>query len=232
MLNGVIALALLSPALPSAEELSHAGEETPTTSPSTSTLGFAVSFGFAPRFGSFTDLDDELQDYGFAPVAKPYLLTYGLRARVYAPRGVIFGGTMNYAFARSDAPGNPVPTTTSRIEVLARAGHQLGYNFEASLNLGFGVHSHSLGSERQGGALVYMGPVLQPQLGYTLPITPSFVHVSLGYSLLVPLGAAHDQPLWEADFRRPVIHSFMLGVESGFGFNRRRLRWRQRGSRR
>lgn len=232
MLNGAIVLALLSPALPSAEESRHTAEEGSTTTPSASTLGFALSFGFAPRFGSFTSLDDELQDYGFAPVAKPYLLTYGLRARVYAPRGMIVGGTMNYAFARSDSPGNPVPTTTSRVEVLARAGHQLGYNFEASLGLGFGVHSHSLGSERQGGALVYMGPVLQPEVGYTLPLEPSFVHLSLGYSLLLPLGAAHDQVLWEADFRRPVIHSFMLGVESGFSFNRRRLRWRQRGPRR
>ncbi len=191
-------------------------------------IGFALSFGFEPRFGNYRALDAGLADYGFAPFDRSYLLAYGLRGRVYGRRGLIVGGTMNYSFARVDAAENPVPTVVTRLETLGRIGHQLGLGFEASANVGFGVHSMSVGSEVQGGALVYMGPVLQPQVGYTFPTGASFLHLSVGYTILLPVGRPHAQVLWERGFEIAAIHGFVVGVESGFTQNRQRIRWRDR----
>lgn len=191
-------------------------------------LGFALSFGFEPRLGSYRALDAALERYGFAPVAKLHLLSFGLRGRVFTPRGWIIGGTMNYAYSISRAPGNPVPTVMTKVETLLRVGHQLGLGFDTSLSAGFNSLSSSVGSPSQGGALVYLGPALHPQLGYTLPTGTAFLHLFVGYGLTIPVGAAHQNELWEEDFSRPLIHAFVLGVESGFAFRRENFCWATR----
>lgn len=199
-------------------------EATPAAEPP---LGFALSFGFEPRLGSYRDLDTTLADYGFAPVAKLHLLSFGLRGRIFTPRGWIFGGTMSYAFALSHAPDNPVPTALTHLETSLRAGHQLGLGFDTTLSLGFNSHTLSVGSTAQGGALLYLGPSIQPQVGYTLPTGTAFLHLFVGYALTVPVGAAHQNELWEEDFSRPAVHAFAFGIESGFAFKRPQFRWRE-----
>lgn len=190
--------------------------------------GFSLGFAFEPRLGSYRALDDRLRGYGFGPVRSPVFLTYGLRGRVWTGRGWVFGGAMSYGFARRDAGENPVPTTMTRIETMALAGHQLGAGFDATVDVGFSVHSMSVGSTDQGGALVYMGPALQPRLGWVPPIRGSFLRLAVGYSVMFPVNQPHDQVLWEEGFRQMPIHAFLFGIESGIQLYRRQWRWRDR----
>ena len=199
--------------------------ETERPSPAT---GFSLGFAFEPRVGSFRALDDRLRDYGFVPVRSPVLLTYGLRGRVWTEGGWVFGGAMSYGFAKRDSSENPVPTTMTRIESMVSAGHQLGAGFDATLDAGFTVHSMSVGSTDQGGALVYMGPAIQPRVGWVPPLRGSFLRLAVGYSIMFPVNRPHDQVLWEEEFRQMPIHAFLFGVESGIQLFRRQWQWRQR----
>lgn len=193
--------------------------------------GFSISFGFEPRVRSHGSIDEGLRGYHFAPTGSPLLLTYGLRARVWTQRGWILGGAMSYGFARNELRDNPVPTTISLIETSLQGGHQLGAGFDAILGLGFSVTSLSVGSSAMGGALVYMGPSVQPQVGWTAPLEHAFLRLGVGYELALPVGAPHDQPLWETTFRQLPIHGFIVGIESGFTSGRTRWRWRDRARR-
>ena len=193
--------------------------------------GFSIAFAFEPRVRSHGAINPKLRTYGFAPTGSPLLITYGLRARAWTRRGWILGGAMSYGFARRDDEGNPVPTTISLIETTFEGGHQLGAGFDALLGVGFSVTSMSVGSSAMGGALVYMGPVIQPRVGWTAPLEHAFLRLSVGYELALPVGAPHDQALWEASFRQVPIHGFVVGIESGYVAGRTRWRWRDRAKR-
>ncbi len=179
--------------------------------------GFSLSFAFEPRVGNYNVLDGKLQTYGFSEFGAPLLLTYGLRGRVWLGSGWLLGGSMSYGFAQRRIEANPVPTTLSLIETALSLGHQLGAGFDLTLDLAFAVHNMTIGSPVQGGALTYMGPAVQPRFGYTILRGPSFLRLTLGYSAQFPIGAPHNQPLWGDSYRMPVIHAFLIGVESGFG---------------
>ncbi len=191
-------------------------------------LGFSLGFAFEPRIGSYRALDGRLRDYGFVPMRSLVFLTYGLRGRFWTSKGWIAGGSMSYGFAKRESADNPVPTTMTRIETSISGGHQLGAGFDATLDAGFAVHSLSVGSTDQGGALVYMGPVLQPRVGWVPPIPVSFVRLAVGYSIMLPVNRPHQQVLWEEEFRQMPIHSFLFGIESGIAPWRRQWRWRER----
>lgn len=181
----------------------------------------SLSFGFEPRLGNYQALDDELTAYGFAPVGAPALLTWGLRGRAFFGSGLFMTMTMSYAFGMNEDASTPAPTTTSLIDAGAGVGYRLPVNLFASLNAGFSVLTHSVGSQLEGGALVYMGPSLHPRLGYIFsggkPFG-SFLAASVGYALHLPLGVAHRIPLWEEPFERRAVHALTLGIESGLDF--------------
>lgn len=224
------ALASWAAPVESDEDRTAAGDEAQATVEAAARpkSGFSIGFAFEPRIGSFQAVDGTLEDYGFAPVGSPVLLTYGLRARVWTPAGWMLGGAMSYGFAAREARDNPVPTTINRVETMVSAGHQLGLGFDVSFDAGFSVQSMSVGSPAQGGALVYMGPAVQPRFGWVAPIDWTYLRVIVGYSAMFPVGRPHDQPLWEAEFRQLPIHSFLLGLEMGFHMGRPEWRWGQR----
>ena len=211
--------------------LAHGDPAPPSSEPSEdpgARTGFSLGFAFEPRVGSYRAVDDTLRDYGFVPVGSPVLLTYGLRGRVWTEGGWVLGGAMSYGFAKRESSDNPVPTTMTRIETMASAGHQLGAGFDVTLDAGFAVHGLSVGSTVQGGALIYMGPALQPRVGWVPPLRGAFFRVVVGYSILFPLNEPHSQPLWEDDFRQLPIHAFLFGIESGFELLRPQWHWRGR----
>ena len=84
-------------------------------------------------------------------------------------------------------------------------------------DLGFGAVSASVGSPVQGGALVYLGPYLQPRLSWRIVDGPSVVELGAGWMLHTPLGAAHDNPLWEEPFRRALLQGPTVAIHSGLG---------------
>lgn len=189
--------------------------------------GVSLSFAFEPRVGSYRDLDARLEDHGYAPVGSPLQLAYGLRGRVYTDRGWVFGAAMTYGFRSTRVGGNPVPTTTTLLDMSATAGHQLGLGFFVTLDLGFTALSHSVGSPVDGGALVYLGPAMAPRVGYVIVGKGPYLALTAGYSLQVPVGPAHQQVLWAEPFRRAVVHAGLFGIESGFAVGVRRWTWRR-----
>ena len=124
---------------------------------------------------------------------------------------------MTYGFGLTDEdPDNPVPTTTHLVTMGGLLGYALYGGTAVEAEVGFASQAVTVGSERQGGALVYLGPYLHPRLTYTVSPREPFLQVSLGYYLHVPVGAAHSNPLWEDSFDVPVIHAGTLSVEIGF----------------
>lgn len=180
----------------------------------------SIDFAFEPVVASITASDAQLQAYGFAPVGSPFLPAWGVRARHRFDSGLTVGAGMMSAFASHRVDDNLVPTTTT----WTRAGWALGHSTPGRLlveaEAGFASLTHSVGSEVQGGALVYLGPYIHPRGGLVLLSAPQHIELQLGYLLQVPVGAAHQQVLWEEDFRRPVVHGGTLAVQMGLGVDR------------
>lgn len=176
----------------------------------------SIAFNFEPMFTNIDQNDETLRAYGFQPVGTPLLLTYGLRARFESPGGWFLGGAISYGFALSQDEGSPVPTTTSLVTMAMTGGRRLtSWGLYASMDVGFDALTHAVGSDLQGGALVYLGPMVHPRLVYN-PLSEPFLEFGLGYHVHMPLGAAHDVPLWEDGFGRTLIHGITLSVRSGF----------------
>lgn len=184
----------------------HAGEPAPAR----------IAFTVEPHLATVTQSDEALEDYGFAPVGSPLLPTWGLRARIDHPSGLTVGAAMSYGFTLSRAEATPVPTTTTA----ARLGSHLGYRptawLEVGGDLGFAALTHQVGSEVQGGALTYLGPYAAPRATARLLDGPATLEVALGWSLHLPLGPAHRQPLWEEGFSRTLIHGPLAALQLGF----------------
>lgn len=180
----------------------------------------SIDFAFEPVISSITADDDRLSAYGFAPVGAPVLPSWGVRARHRFASGLTIGAGMVSGFASHRADGNPVPTTTT----WTRSGWAVGYASPGRLlaegEVGFASLTHTVGSDVQGGALVYLGPYVHPRGGLVLRSAPQHLELQAGYLLQVPVGSAHDQPLWEEDFRRPVVHGATLAVQIGLGVDR------------
>ena len=179
----------------------------------------SVSFGFEPRIGTFAQLDTRLQAYGFAPVTSPVMPTWGLRGRAFFGKGLFAALTMTAGFRATPGPG--IPTTLSVTETTGGLGYALPWGLFGSLELGFSALTQTVGSSREGGALVFLGPVVQPRVGWLRQFFEPFgwfIAVSVGANLHLPIGPAHTNPLWEERFQRTTIGSFTVTLESGLGF--------------
>lgn len=179
--------------------------------------GVSVSFAFEPRVGSYAALDPALRSYGFAPVRSPYLTAFGLRGRTWLRNGFLLEMAMTYGIATAEGT---VPTVTTAIDTGVGAGYMAPFGLFATMGMGFGVLTQAVGSTSEGGALVYRAPFIHPRVGYALQRSAWFGAISAGFVLHAPVGPAHEQPLWEESFRRPTIHAFTIGIESGFGWTR------------
>ncbi|MCH9686527.1 MAG: hypothetical protein K0V04_34155 [Deltaproteobacteria bacterium] len=211
----VIAAFLLAPS----EPLPGAPREQP---PAVSAIAFG--FAFEPQVGSLAALDDQLRAYGFAPVGSVFLPTWGLRGRMRLRSGLYVGMSMSYGLRNNRDAISPVPTTTTFVDTAIGAGYWAPFGLLAGLDVGFASVVHSVGSEQEGGALVYLGPSLHPRVGWAYVGQGPSVVITAGYLVHIPVGSPHSQPLWEASFERPAIHSFTVGLESGFGWRPGRRR--------
>lgn len=183
--------------------------------------GLSLSFAFEPRIGSYRALDPKLRTYGFARVGSPYLTAFGLRGRTWLPNGFLVELAMTYGIGVADAErGVGAPTVSTLIDSGAGVGYMAPFGLFASMGAGFGVLTQSVGSTSEGGALVYRAPFIHPRVGYAIMRSAWFGAVTAGFVLHAPVGPAHEQPLWEEPFRRPTIHAFTIGIESGFGWSR------------
>lgn len=180
--------------------------------------GIVIATVMAPGLGTYTHNDETLRAYGFNPVDTPFMLTYGLRGRVFFESWVL-GLTMLYGFGLSeDADISVVPTVSTEMSFGASAGWRTpldGLLVEA--DAAFRSLTVTVGSERQGGALVYLGPALGLRLTYVVVAGSPYVAVSAGYSGHIDIGAAHDNALWEDPFDRPGTHAGTVQIEFGFG---------------
>ena len=177
-----------------------------------------LSFAFEPRVGTYTASDELLGDYGFTPVGSAFLPAWGLRGRVFAGSGTFLA--MSVTNGISVSKGGLVPTVSSLNESTAGVGHRLDSGAMASLDAGISVLTQTVGSDLEGGALVYMGPVLHPRIGWSRQLGEplgSFVALVVGGTLQFPVGTPHDIPLWEESFQRRTIGTLTIGIESGVG---------------
>ena len=173
-----------------------------------------VAFAFEPHLTTLGQNNAQLKGYGFQPVDVTLLPTYGIRGR-FEFDGWLLGGAMSYGFASSEGDVSSVPTATTWMAMAMSAGRSFeGTGLSLTLDAGFAVLTHAVGSEVQGGALVYMGPMVHPRVAFN-PIDLPFVQLTLGYVVQTPLGAAHDNPLWEESFERMLVHGLTFGIEMG-----------------
>ncbi len=181
----------------------------------------ALSFAYEPRLGTYAALDDALLDYGFTPVGGGLLPAWGLRGRAFFAGGSFLQLSMTAGLRSSE--GDPIPTVSTLTESTAGTGYRHRSGAMASMDLGFSVLTQSVASELEGGALVYMGPVAHPRIGWSRqlsgPVGP-FLAVVLGGSLQLPVGDPHRNPLWEEPFDRKLVGAVTLGIESGLGLQR------------
>ena len=179
----------------------------------------SVSFGFEPRIGTFAQLDAQLRAYDFAPVTSVLMPTWGLRGRAFLGQGFFAALTMTAGFRATPGPG--IPTTLSVSETTGGVGYVLPWGLFGSVEVGFSALTQSVGSTREGGALVYLGPIVQPRVGWLRQFFAPFgwfIAVSVGASVHFPVGPAHTNPLWEERFQRTTISAFTVTVESGLGY--------------
>lgn len=176
----------------------------------------AVVFSFEPTFANLTANDAELADYGFAPVGGRFLPVYGVRGAFTYDSGLVIGMFASSGFGSTSEDGNPVPTTTN----WTRIGYSIGWErrpLVASADVGFSALTHSVGSTVQGGALVYLGPLVHPQVSVVLLDAPSRVSLAAGWLVQIPLSQPHQQPLWEEPFDRTLVHGPSVAVQVGMG---------------
>lgn len=187
----------------------------------------AISFAsvVAPALGSYQYNDEAMRRYGFAPVDTPFMLKYGLRGRMFFDRWVL-GLTMLYGLGLHKAPKlSAVPTVSTEMSFGASGGWRTPFRaLLVEVDGAFRSLSVTMGSEVQGGALVYLGPALGLRLTYIIAHESPFVAVSAGYSAHINLGKAHGNALWEEPFERPGTHTATLQLEFGFGRGFGRLR--------
>ncbi len=178
----------------------------------------SVTFGFEPRLGIYSTFDPKFEDHHYAPVDSSLLLAWGLRGRLFFDTNLFAELAMTYGLRVS--PGNPAPTITTLSETAAGIGYRSSKGLLASLSLGFSSLTQSVSSTIDGGALVYLGPSVHPRIGWTWLASRPLgwaVAITTGVNLHFPIGSPHTNPLWEEPFRRALLPSFTLGIESGFG---------------
>ena len=177
----------------------------------------AVSYAFEAQFLDLRRHDEALAEYGFSPVGSPFLPTHSVRGVLEWPSGLTAGLAMSTAFTTHRADGAVVPTTTTSTQSTAVLGASPGEIVRLTVDLGLGTVVHSVGSEVQGGALTYLGPLAQPRVAARLFDRQAVVELAAGWTLLRPVGRAHRNPLWEEPFARSLFHGPFIAVQSGMG---------------
>ncbi|MFT5681675.1 MAG: hypothetical protein ACI8RZ_002581 [Myxococcota bacterium] len=191
-----------------ASSLSSAGQTAP---------GMGLTFGFEPRFGNYTALNDTLLDYDFTPVESAFLPAWGLRGRVFLAGGPFISMSMTYGLAVAEGA---IPTVSTLIESTGGAGYRHDSGWMVSMDAGLSVLSQSVASSTDGGALIYMGPVIHPRIGWSRQFGEpmgSLLAIVVGGTLHRPVGSVHSIPLWEESFDRNLIGALTIGIESGVG---------------
>jgi len=159
-------------------------------------------------------LDAKLSAYGFTPVNSNVLYTWGIKGSFYEDSGLLFGAKVTYG--NQSSGGGQIPTNISTTKMGYFMGGRIFDFMNASFEAGFGAMSFSVSSFSSGGALVYLGPYLQPTISFQIHQFRWFGEISLGYFAHFPIGPAHTNLLWEEPFNRPVLHGFVFSVGSGF----------------
>ena len=175
----------------------------------------SIASFFEARFPDIDQNDARLREYGFEPVGSRFVPSYGLRAKFWLADEWRLGAAMAYGFSLSDGDHSAVPTTTSFLRMTFSTERHISHGFAAGIDTGFALIQHTVGSTEQGGALLYAGPMAQPGISWSTSFGSFLVEPSIGYEVHFPIGAAHDNPLWEASFQRSVIHGFVASINLG-----------------
>lgn len=179
----------------------------------------AVTYAFEVHALDLGRLDDTLEGYGFAPVGRAPLLTNGVRGELVFDNGIGLGLGMRTAVSVRGRD-RAVPTVLQATWTTAHVGRSLVGPLRFGGDIGLAAVSQSVGSERQGGALVYLGPFVQPRITVRLVDGPGVVEIAGGWAFSFPVGAAHSNALWEEPFTRRMLQGPTVAVHSGFGMRR------------
>lgn len=176
-----------------------------------------VVYAFEPQLLTLGQSDEALVDYGFTPVGSGFVPAHSVRGALELDGGTRVGLSMATAFGLRRDERSAVPTTLQLTRIGAHVGRAVTARVRLGGDLGFATVTHSVGSEVQGGGLAYLGPYGQPRLAVRLVDHTAVVELAAGWTVHVPLGPAHSNPLWEEPFTRPVIHGPLVSVQVGFG---------------
>jgi hypothetical protein len=195
-----------------------AGEDFSQTSDSEGDrLQFSLSSIFEPQIiFNLTDHDDTMEDYLYQPVGSPFLPAWGLQGKFYEASGFTFGMKSLYGFRSILSEGKDKSTTLT----LTKTGFLSGYTFDSKFSLmmeaGFASLAQTASSDIDGGAMVYLGPYIQPEVTYYLNFSRWFGELSAGFYLHFPLGEVHNIPLWEESFQHLYLYGFSISFATGF----------------
>jgi hypothetical protein len=180
-------------------------------------IRYSLSSVFEPHFiFNLTDYDRTLVDYHYQPINRIFMPLWGLQGRFYEENGFTFGlgtlfGTMTCRSVERDKT-----TNVTIIKTGAQIGYTTPFNSSFVVAVGFASLAASLSSDIDGGALLYLGPYIQPEASFFLHLSRFFLEIGLGYYLHLPIGPAHEMPLWEDTFHQPVFHGLAVSVAMGF----------------
>jgi hypothetical protein len=176
----------------------------------------AVAYAFEVQALDLGRNDDAIEAYGFSPVGAAPLLTHGIRGTLTWDSGLSLGLNMRSATASREGE-TTLPTFVQATWTGVEIAGPIAGPVRAGGDVGFLAVSQAVSSTVQGGALVYLGPFLQPRVTARLLDGPSVVELALGWMFQTPLGSAHQNPLWEESFDRNLIQGPTLAVHSGMG---------------
>lgn len=176
----------------------------------------AVVYAFEVQAQDLGRNDTQFESYGFAPVGGLPLFTNGVRGALTWDSGLTVGLGMRAATS-SRGRDAVVPTFLQSTTTSAEVSGRIVGPLRAGGDIGFQATSMAVGSTVQGGALVYLGPFVQPRVTVRLVDGPGVVELAAGWFLHVPLGDAHDNALWEEPFDRTLFQGPTIAVHSGFG---------------
>ncbi len=185
----------------------------------------SVAYAFEAQLLDLGRHDATLVDYGFTPLGGGPLLCHSVRGDLAFDSGLWLGLSLRTSVAsRAPAAGasgaatsSPQPTVIQGSWTAVGVAGTVAGPLRLGGDLGFAALSAAVSSTVQGGALVYLGPFVQPRLTWRIVDGPGVVELSAGWMLHTPLGAAHDQPLWEASFDRGLVQGPTLALHSGMG---------------
>lgn len=176
----------------------------------------AVTYAFEVQALNLGATDPQLESYGFAPVGGLPLFSNGVRGALTWESGLTLGLNMRSATSTRGRDA-VVPTFVQATWTAAEVSGRVAGPLRAGGDVGFLALSEAVGSTVQGGALVYLGPFVQPRLTVRLVDGPGVVELAAGWTVHLPLGDAHDNALWEEPFDRTLVHGPTIGIHSGFG---------------